>query len=64
VIADPPEEVPPLSGDADDDRIITAAVVGGAETLVSGDRKHVLPLGDVGPMHIMRPKDLLQAITD
>ena len=64
VIADPPAEVAPLSGDPDDDRIIAAALAGGAETLVSGDRKHVLLLGHVGTMRIMRPQDLLQNITD
>jgi predicted nucleic acid-binding protein len=59
-IAVPPAEVPALSGDPDDDRIIAAAVAGGAEILVSGDRKHVLPLGRVGTMRIMRPQDLLR----
>jgi uncharacterized protein len=64
VIADPPAEVAPLSGDPDDDRIIAAALAGGAETLVSGDRKHVLALGHVKTMRIIRPQGLLQNIAD
>lgn len=62
MVADAPAEVPARSGDPDDDRIIAAAVAAGAEVLVSGDRKHVLPLRRVGTMRIMRPQDLLAEI--
>lgn len=62
-LADPPAEIPALSGDPADDRIIAAAVAAGAEVLVSGDRKHVLPLGKVGAMRITRPQDLLAELS-
>lgn len=58
-VADPPAEVPPRSGDPADDRIIAAAIAGGADVLVSGDRKHALLLVRVADMRIVRPQDLL-----
>jgi putative PIN family toxin of toxin-antitoxin system len=54
-----PPDVAQRSGDPADDRIIAAAVAGGAEVLVSADTKHVLPLRRVGAMRILRPQDLL-----
>jgi predicted nucleic acid-binding protein len=63
-VVDPPSEVQAVSGDPDDDRIIAAAASAGAEVLVSGDRKHVLPLGRVGTMRIIRPQDLLAELAD
>jgi hypothetical protein len=39
-------------------------VAAGAAVLVSADRKHVLPLGGVGTMRIVRPQDLLAEISD
>ncbi len=58
-IAQTPAEVPALSGDPDDDCIIAAALGAGADVLVSGDRRHVLPLGRVANMRVLRPQDLL-----
>jgi predicted nucleic acid-binding protein len=58
-----PTSVEARSGDPDDDRIIAAALAAGAEALVSGERKHVLPLGHVGAMRILRPQDLLREVT-
>jgi len=54
-----PEAVTALSGDPDDDKIIAASTAAGADYLVSGDTKHVLPLGRLGEMQILRPQDLL-----
>lgn len=58
-VANPPAEVPARSGDPADDRIIAAALAGDADVLVSGDRRHVLPLGRIADMRILRPQDLL-----
>lgn len=63
-LADAPAEVPAVCGDPDDDRIIAAAVAAGADVLVSGDQRHVLPLMRVGRMRIMRPQDVLAEILD
>jgi predicted nucleic acid-binding protein len=54
-----PAGADPLSGDSADDRILAAAHAAGAEVLVSGDRRHLLPLGTVAGMRIIRPQDLL-----
>ncbi len=54
-----PEAVPELSGDSDDDAIIAAALRAEADVLVSGDRRHVLPLERVGTMRILTPQALL-----
>lgn len=54
-----PLQVEPLSGDPSDDEIIAAALSADAEILVSGDRKHVLPLGTVQGMRILRPQELV-----
>lgn len=41
-----PASVPRVvANDADDDQVIAAAVAARAELIVSGDRKHLLPLG-------------------
>lgn len=41
-----PASVPPVVlGDVDDDQVIAAAVTARADLIVSGDRKHLLPLG-------------------
>jgi predicted nucleic acid-binding protein len=61
-VAETPGLVPARSGDPDDDRIIAAALEAGAEILVSGDRRHVLPLRSVGAMRILRPQDVLAAL--
>jgi predicted nucleic acid-binding protein len=62
-VAETPKVVPALSGDPDDDRIIAAALQAGADVLVSGDRRHVLPLRSVGAMRILRPQDALAELT-
>lgn len=48
--------------DPDDDKIVECAVVGLASHIVSGDRRHLLPLGVYSGIHIMSPADFLQFI--
>ena len=45
-----------ISGDSADDRILAAAAAAGAEALISGDRKHLLPLGAHRGMRIVTPQ--------
>ena len=54
-----PSAVDELSGDPDDDRILAASLGAGADVLVSGDRRHLLPLGEVTGMRIVTAKALL-----
>ena len=52
----PPE---PLTGDPDDDVILACAVAAGAEVLVSGDRRHLLPVSEHRRVRIIAPPALL-----
>lgn len=61
-VAKVPDRVDAGSGDPDDDRILAAAGVAGAEILVSGDSKHLVPLGHHGAMRIIRPQAFLAEV--
>jgi putative PIN family toxin of toxin-antitoxin system len=52
----PPEAV---TGDPDDDVILACGVAAGIDVLVSGDRRHLLPLGVYRDMRAMTPQALL-----
>lgn len=54
-----PDRVEARSGDPDDDRILAAASAAGSEILISGDKKHLLPLGQHQGMRIIRPQAFL-----
>ncbi|MGH2960717.1 MAG: putative toxin-antitoxin system toxin component, PIN family [Solirubrobacterales bacterium] len=58
-----PDQVEAVCGDPDDDRILAAAVAAGAEILISGDNKHLLPLGQHRATLIIRPQEFLAEIT-
>jgi uncharacterized protein len=49
--------------DPDDDKILECAVVGNATHVVTGDRRHLLPLGSFQGIAIVSPADFLQLIT-
>jgi len=48
-----------VSGDPDDDVVLACAVEAGVELLVSGDKKHLLPLGQHLGVRITTPQALL-----
>jgi uncharacterized protein len=54
--AEPPEAV---TGDPDDDLILACAIAAKVEVLVSGDRKHLLPVGERGGVRILTPQAML-----
>lgn len=58
-VAGVPARVDAATGDPDDDRILAAAVAARADVLVSGDTRHLLPLGGHRGVRILRPQDLL-----
>jgi predicted nucleic acid-binding protein len=49
----------PVTGDPDDDIILACAVAAGVEILVSGDRRHMLPVGSHRGVRIITPQALL-----
>ena len=54
-----PNRLKGITADPDDDMIIECAVVGGATHIVTGDRKHLLPLGNYQGILIVKPVDFL-----
>jgi uncharacterized protein len=52
-----------VPGDADDDQVIAAAVAAEANLIVSGDRKHLLPLGSHAGIAIVDAAEALRRIS-
>ena len=48
-----------LTGDPDDDLILMCAIEAGVDVLVTGDRRHLLPVGEHGGVRILTPQALL-----
>jgi len=59
-----PASVPRVvTNDADDDQVIAAAVAAHADLIVSGDRKHLLPLGGYQGIAIVEAAEAIRCIT-
>ncbi|CAM4198838.1 putative toxin-antitoxin system toxin component, PIN family [Roseateles saccharophilus] len=59
-----PASVPRVvADDADDDHVIAAAVAARAELIVTGDRKHLLPIGTHRGIAIIEAAEALRRIT-
>ena len=56
-------ELEVVSNDPDDNKVIECAVAGGATHIVSGDTRHLLPIGTYEGIEIVRPADLLARVT-
>jgi putative PIN family toxin of toxin-antitoxin system len=55
-----PERSPrPITGDRDDDLILDCAIDAQVDVLVTGDRKHLLPLGEHQGVRILTPQAFL-----
>lgn len=52
-----------IAADPDDDKVLECAVVAGASHIVSGDRRHVLPLGNYEGIPILSAADYLAGRT-
>jgi putative PIN family toxin of toxin-antitoxin system len=52
-----------VPGDVDDDQVIAAAVAAQADLIVSGDRKHLLPLGSHAGIAIVDAVEALRLIS-
>ena len=48
-----------VKADPDDDLFLATALAGGASVVVSGDRRHLLPLGEFGGVRITDPANFL-----
>lgn len=54
-----PNQLNGVTSDPDDDKIVECAVIAGATHIVTGDRKHLLPLQSYQGIHIVKAADLL-----
>jgi putative PIN family toxin of toxin-antitoxin system len=52
-----------LSTDPDDNKVLECAVVGGATHIVTGDRRHLLPLGSYQGIAIVSAADFLALVS-
>ena len=61
-VLEPPRFVSVIEPDHPDNRILECAVFGEADYLVTGDRKHLLPLGEYEGVKIVRAPEFLELI--
>jgi predicted nucleic acid-binding protein len=54
-----PATAEPLTGDPDDDRILAGAIANGVDVIASGNRRHLLPLGERQGVRVLTPQALL-----
>ena len=52
-----------ITADPDDDKVVECAVVGNATHIVTGDRRHLLPLGSYQGIAIVSAADFLALVT-
>ena len=52
-----------IQDDPDDDPIVECAVLGQAQYIVTGDKRHLLPLGSFQSIRIVTPAQLLELVT-
>jgi predicted nucleic acid-binding protein len=62
-VHEPPESVDVVEDDPTDNRILECALAAGAELVVTGDKKHLLPLGSFGGVSIVGLRDFLAAFS-
>jgi putative PIN family toxin of toxin-antitoxin system len=53
-----------VSGDPDDDLILACAAAASVQIIVSGDHKHMLPIGEHRGMRILTPQALLAELAN
>ncbi len=63
-IAAPTTTPEPLTGDPDDDLILACGADAGVQVIVSGDRRHLLPIGEHRGVRIVTPQALLAELAN
>lgn len=61
-IAEPSHRITLIKERDADNRILECAVAGGADFLVSGDTKHILPVKEFQGIRILRPAEFLRLL--
>lgn len=62
-VVQPAAIAPTVLDDPDDDQVLACAVAARADLIVSGDRRHLLPLGRFEGMPIVSPAEALRIIS-
>ena len=62
-VHEPEEAVAVIEDDPTDDRILECALAAGAKAIVTGDKKHLLPLGSFRGISIVGLKDFLASFS-
>ncbi len=62
-IHEPEEAVEVIEDDPTDNRILECALAAGADTIVTGDKKHLLPLGSFRDVSIIGLRDFLASFS-
>ena len=55
----PPRSIEAITGDPADDAILACAVEAGVDVLATGDRRHLLPLGEHRGVRLLTPQATL-----
>ena len=55
----PPQRADAITGDPADDAILAVAVEVGVDVLATGDRKHLLPIGEYRGVKLLTPQAVL-----
>ena len=61
-IVNPPRSLSVIADDHPDNRILECAVHASADYLVTGDRKHLLPVGELEGVRIVRAPEFLRIL--
>jgi putative PIN family toxin of toxin-antitoxin system len=62
-VVQPAAIAPTVLDDPDDDQVLACAMAARADLIVSGDRRHLLPLGSFEGMPIVSPAEALRLIS-
>ena len=62
ILIQPKNKVSVIKENADDNRILECAIEGKVQYLISGDRKHLLPLKEYQATKIISPSDFLKLL--
>ena len=62
IILEPKETIKTIKADDSDNRILECALAAKADYLVTGDKKHILPLGKIDGCKIVSAKEFLKIV--
>ncbi len=63
-VHEPAEEVEVIEDDPTDNRVLECALAAGAEFLVTGDKKHLLPLGSFRGVYVVGLRDFVATLAE